>query len=302
VDILYAKLVSKIAKSSEADIDSTPSLSSSDIVSSSAPSEEPFIFQRHIQLHPDYEQLQPLTTSSSDHHTPISPLTSLLNALPIPAQNTEFLPSDENLPLPISKLPPELLEPIFNNLDVCSVERFAQTCWRARFLSSYSEIWKKLTSNIYKPPAMIPSSYSIPTTARRYHNEYRTFMIEEPRIRMDGCYISLCHYIRWVTITHVITYHRFLRFYPDGSVISYLTTDMPGEVVPTLRPSLRGKGLHFGKWRLERVEDGDRDVEIVKGKKKGKGRVVISELLEPGVEPKYEFEMDLSLKETGRGR
>ena len=36
---------------------------------------------------------------------------------------------------------------------------------------------------------------------------------------------------------------------------------------------------------------------------KHRARVVITDLLEPGaVVPKYEFEMELNLRETGRGR
>ena len=29
----------------------------------------------------------------------------------------------------------------------------------------------------------------------------------------------------WVSALNAVTYHRFLRFYPDGTVISFLTTD-----------------------------------------------------------------------------
>jgi F-box protein 9 len=62
-------------------------------------------------------------------------------------------------------------------------------------------------------------------------------------------------------------------------------TNSPSAVVPILRPSLRSKGLHFGRWRIE------------------KGKVFITDLLEPGIKtPKYEFEMELNLKETQRGK
>lgn len=91
----------------------------------------------------------------------------------------------------------------------------------------------------------------------------------------------------------VVTYHRFLRFYPDGHVISFLTTDHPSDVVPLLKPTLRAKGLHFGRWRLIRAEDD-------KGRKRP--RVLVTDLVEPGSDAKYEFEMELGLRETGRGR
>lgn len=97
----------------------------------------------------------------------------------------------------------------------------------------------------------------------------------------------------------------------------------PSEVVPLLRPSLRGKGLHFGRWRLIRSDSlenatnptdpspttaGNPSTEAraaPKGKEIGRrrARIVITDLLEPGSEtPKYEFEMELALRETGRGR
>lgn len=103
----------------------------------------------------------------------------------------------------------------------------------------------------------------------------------------------------WVSRTGVssqltqVTYHRFLRFYPDGSVISFLTTDHPSEVVPILNQDLRAKGLHLGQWQLfHDVND--------KGKKRT--RVLISQLFEPGGSGRYEFAMELSLRETNRGR
>lgn len=141
-----------------------------------------------------------------------------------------------------------------------------------------------------------------------------------------------------------VTYHRFLRFYPDGTVISFLTTEHPSDVVPNLNPSLRGKGLHFGRWRLIRSDDVEEEEEMekIKGEKaakeeemvtddkedkadkadekdlykntkankknakntaKKRAYIQITDLLEPGVaDPKYEFEMELALRETNRGR
>ncbi|CAD6572904.1 MAG: hypothetical protein TREMPRED_000685, partial [Tremellales sp. Tagirdzhanova-0007] len=163
-------------------------------------------------------------------------------------------------------------------------------------------------------PAMVPESSSIGDLAEKHRGEWRTTLIEEDRIRMDGCYISVCHYVRpgagdqWVAITHMITYHRFLRFYPDGFVISFLTTDQrvtnPSDVVPILRRSLRAKGLHFGRWRLLRSDSAQLDPITPKAANaKRRACIVITDLLDPGNEvPKYEFEMELILRETGRGR
>ncbi|KAJ5919864.1 hypothetical protein N7454_009699 [Penicillium verhagenii] len=64
-----------------------------------------------------------------------------------------------------------------------------------------------------------------------------------PRIRFSGIYISTVNYTRpgaqstyqtvsWNSPIHIVTYYRYLRFYPDGSVISLLTTTEPVDVVP----------------------------------------------------------------------
>ncbi|WWD17034.1 hypothetical protein CI109_101471 [Kwoniella shandongensis] len=327
VDRLYARSVAKAAQSTSTtgtgDDDGPESTtpSSTDIVSASAPADEPYSFQRHIQMQPDYVKsnlpIHPDPRTVDEQLSTLAPpsvLTRLLETLPVPPQTLSFLPADEDLPIPISKLPAELLDPILAHLDVTSIERFASTCWRARYLTHVSNVWRRLVLGIYKPPAMIPEEVEVRDLVKRHRGEWRTTFLEEERVRMDGCYIAVCHYIRpgagdeWVTITHLITYHRFLRFYPDGSVISFLTTEHPSEIVPSLRPTLRGKGLHFGRWRLLRSDaplspDDPPYVPTRQNEKRPPARIIITDLLEPGLEgPKYEFEMELALRETSRGR
>ncbi len=60
-----------------------------------------------------------------------------------------------------------------------------------------------------------------------------------------------------------------------------------------MKPSLRAKGLLFGTWSIGTVKD-EKGIE--------QPRIEIRSMLEPGITPKYEFEMDLSLKCTTRGR
>ncbi|WVF71200.1 hypothetical protein IAT40_006000 [Kwoniella sp. CBS 6097] len=388
VDRAYARSIAKKQQNAGPDSSSDniktstgsgvpPTPTSADIISPTPPSVEPYSFARHIQLDPDYEkshstQIQSTTTTDSipQHQsraakatTTPSPLTALLDALPTPPQELSFLQADEDLPTPISNLPPELIEPILFHLDVTSIERFGSTCWRARYLTHTSLVWRRIAEKIYRPPAMLPlgeqivgngngsstilqeqeeeeeeqhlkvhgerrreKKIEVRDLVKRHHGEWRTTFIEEERIRMDGCYIAVCHYIRpgageeWVTITHMITYHRFLRFYPDGNVISFLTTDHPSEIVPVLRPSIRGKGLHFGRWKLIRTDsplhpsnthnpDSDHDknnggnANTDRNRMRKNPRILITDLLEPGIEgPKYEFEMELALRSTGRGR
>jgi len=118
--------------------------------------------------------------------------------------------------------------------------------------------------------------------------------IEQPRLRLDGVYIAVCHYVRaglsenaWVSVTHLITYHRYLRFLPSGDVLSLLANEDadPKEVVHSLRPDLRMKGFMRGRWRLNGTS------------------VHVSDLVDPySPSGKYSFEMLLDLKSRPLGR
>lgn len=170
-----------------------PTPSSADVVSAVAPADEPYSFQRHIQLQPDYEKAAPLVMIAMS--TRPSPLTALLTSLPISPAQTEFLPADENLPLPLARLPSELLDPILYHLDATSIERFGMTCWRARYLTAISDVWKRISMGIYRGPAMVPEGWRPEDMAKKHRGEWRTTVIEEERVRMDGCYIAVCHYM-----------------------------------------------------------------------------------------------------------
>jgi F-box protein 9 len=106
-----------------------------------------------------------------------------------------FLPAEENLPMPISAIPSELFDQILLHLDVLSLERLALTCWKARYLTSRSAKWKRLAESLYIPPAILPQMRTQGELAQRHAGEWRTVMIEEERVRFDGCYISVCHYV-----------------------------------------------------------------------------------------------------------
>lgn len=126
-----------------------------------------------------------------------------------------------------------------------------------------------------------------------------------PRIRFNGVYISTVNYIRaghgsanhitWNSPVHIVTYHRYLRFFRDGSAASLLTVAEPADVVPHLtREALtlqRGAGApHLpshvvkdalrGRWRL------------------GEGGDVVVET--EGAAERYVYRMDLSLRSAGK--
>lgn len=124
-----------------------------------------------------------------------------------------FEPVDDRESVPINMIPEELLLHILRNLDATTLERFATVSRRARILSLDASIWRygyslsQITSTsvtvsndryfvymAYKPP-QIPEATTVQTIVGSYDSNYRQTYIEHPRLRLDGVYIAVCHYV-----------------------------------------------------------------------------------------------------------
>ncbi|KAJ7116071.1 hypothetical protein C8R44DRAFT_675645 [Mycena epipterygia] len=225
-------------------------------------------------------------------------LASLIGGFP---QDLVFEPEDEEQPIHLNILPEELLVLIIRKLDHTSIERFAAVSRRARVLSLDPDIWRELVILSYKPP-QVPSLESMVPVVAQYHSDFRRVYVEYPRVRLDGVYIAVCHYVRpglsensWVNISHLITYHRYLRFFPDGKVLSLLANEetSPAQLIHTLKPSLRKKGLFIGTWKLSGT------VVTISNLIDASGRFPIPPISTPGNrEPfaRYSFSMILTLR------
>ncbi|KAL5531343.1 hypothetical protein ACEPAG_4220 [Sanghuangporus baumii] len=218
-------------------------------------------------------------------------LMHLLSSFP---DDLEFVPFDETSNVPLRLLPDEIIVLILKMLDPRSIERFALLSRKARVLSLDSSIWRDLVQKTYMPP-QVPHDLIIEELSDRNTFDYRRFFIEHPRLRLDGVYIAVCHYVRpglnsdnvWVNVSHLITYHRYLRFLANGTVISLLANEdvEPQIVIPLLKPSLRMKGLFIGNWSLEGTT------------------VYVRDLTDPsGGNLRYTFQMTLTLKSKPLGR
>ncbi|KAF8318743.1 hypothetical protein DL93DRAFT_2225638 [Clavulina sp. PMI_390] len=212
-------------------------------------------------------------------------------------QDLNFQPEDEKRPTPIQLLPPELLVHVLHNFsyrcDYASIELFAAVSRKTRLLSLEPSLWREMVDQFYVPPQIDEDITFSDLVVSQYDHDYRRAFVEHPRIRFDGVYISVCHCERsgqsenlWVNVTHLITYHRYLRFFPDGTVLSLLANDEnPSETVHILKPSLRRKGFYIGTWSLSG------------------NTVTVRELLDPsGQLTKYGFEMILTIKSKPTGR
>ncbi|KAL0576269.1 hypothetical protein V5O48_005713 [Marasmius crinis-equi] len=184
-----------------------------------------------------------------------SRLASILKEFP---EQLVFEPEDEKEPVHLNLLPDEMVVQVIKNLDPASIERFAAVNRKARLVSLDSTIWRELVDSTYKPP-QIPQEDVLHELYDQYLFDYRRLYIEHPRVRLDGVYIAVCHYVRqglhensWVNLSHFITYRRYLRFYPNGQVLSLLTNEeqSPAEVIPRLKPTRATKGLFVGTWHL----------------------------------------------------
>ncbi|KAI9440575.1 hypothetical protein H4582DRAFT_1937842 [Lactarius indigo] len=204
-----------------------------------------------------------------------------------------FEPEDEKAPSFLQRLPDELVVHILRYLGTTAVERFACVSRKARVISLDTAIWRSFVETVYKPPQISPHEI-LDDIVDDYSSDYRRIFIERPRVRLDGVYIAVCHYIRhglsenaWVNICHLITYHRYLRFYPNGQVISLLANEEhePQHVITILRPTLRMKGFYIGTWKLTGV------------------KVHISNLVDPSnPDARYSFQMTLTLRSRPLGR
>lgn len=135
------------------------------------------------------------------------------------SQELRFEPEDELAPVHIQLLPPELIVYILKTFsrmcDYRSIEAFASVSRKARLISLENSIWRyvriklrhefaptrrsssvpgrKITKQLYRSP-QIPDDLSFSDIVDTvYDRDHRRALIEHPRIRFDGVYISICH-------------------------------------------------------------------------------------------------------------
>lgn len=241
---------------------------------------------------------------------------SCRSARPLPTSVHEIYPADEQAAVPVARLPDEVwvtillhvvaptvaptLVPIarehqtyvpepgepwraWTGPDYVSLERVGRVCWRLRWLSAQAPVWKAVVQATYAPPlGPVPCSW-------------RDAFVHEPRVRMNGTYIATCAYTQqglsvenvWVRVLHKVEFYRYLRFFPNGRCLSWLTTDAPSEAVRQLVPGLRTKGLAAGRWHML-LDDGAPPA------RRG-ATIVIDDLRDPHLRG-YTFQMTLHLR------
>jgi F-box protein 9 len=219
----------------------------------------------------------------------IDPLKALIATFSELSLLPQIEPEDPQKQCFLAALPDELLLHIILQLSLSSLSslsRTAQVCKKLLLLTTAeASLYKTLCKHYFEPFSGVSERL-----LGDFGGDWRRMLIERPRLRFDGCYIATCHYLRpgvndfsWNTPIHMVTYFRFLRLYPDGRVISCLTTVEPREVVHSLSWSgIWGlKGVSEGRWRM--TETGEMNVEV----RGPRG---------------YVFVMELMVKSTVRGK
>lgn len=211
--------------------------------------------------------------------------------------------SDNTVAGAITRKQPLGIGVVLGGADWQSLEVLGRTCWKFRLLTKSPLLWREIVRETYYPPILDPS-ITLTTLYERHHSDWRTVFINQPRLRLNGCYIAACHYARpglsedaWVRVIHVVEFYRSVRFLPDGTALSLLTTDPPSETVRKLEPGLKAKGFSKGRWEL--FEDGLEDDEE-EGRPRGP-KVVVEDLRDKSM-LKYAFRMVFGLRSTTWGR
>lgn len=150
-------------------------------------------------------------------------------------------------------------------MDPACLSRMALVCKRFAFHFSHEQhIWKRLCQGQEFGFESMHYSFSCDLIGNPYYSlspRYTPFprgrpvqvpdplsnwsqvFQRYPRIRFTGIYINTVNYTRpggassfstaaWNSPIHIVTYYRYFRFYPDGSMITLVTTTEPPDVVP----------------------------------------------------------------------
>ncbi|CAG9769339.1 unnamed protein product [Ceutorhynchus assimilis] len=156
----------------------------------------------------------------------------------------------------ISSLPLEILLYILKwvvstDLDLRSLESFGTVCRGFYLCARDPEIWRLTCLRIWGLNCSLkPDNYG----------SWRNMFIERPRLNFNGCYISKTSYIRhgensfqdqFYRPWHLVTYYRYLRFFPEGVVLMLTSPDEPTQCVGQMKNRHPRQPIMVGYYRLK---------------------------------------------------
>jgi F-box protein 9 len=201
----------------------------------------------YIQLGNDYEVKQKETRNDD---------VTLLLYQDLRTEYLTFLPEDSEQGLLLETIPSDAVVCILKQLgqiDIKGVERFGQVCKKGFVLSRSEDLWKFLCQQVFQRQGIGQEEGAL--YLEKHSCAWRDVYIEYPRIRMDGVYICICTYMRetsemaWSSNIQIVTYYRYLRFFPDMSCLSLVTSEEPVKIVKAMNLDMeQRKGLMRGTY------------------------------------------------------
>ncbi|CAH0552549.1 unnamed protein product [Brassicogethes aeneus] len=155
----------------------------------------------------------------------------------------------------ISSLPIEIIFLILkwlvsNDLDLKSLETFSAVCRGFYLCARDPEIWRLACLRVW--------GLNCDNSPGKYLS-WRNMFIERARVQFNGCYISKTTYIRhgensfqdtFYRPWYMVTYFRYLRFFPDSKVLMLTSADEPSQCVGNLKNKNAKSPILTGYYRI----------------------------------------------------
>ncbi|XP_057651271.1 F-box only protein 9 [Diorhabda carinulata] len=171
-------------------------------------------------------------------------------------KSTLCLPKQPKRGIHIGQMPFEVILYILKwvvseHLDMRSLEMFSRVCRGFYVCARDPEIWRIACMRIWGVNCgSSPGDYKT----------WRNMFIDRPRVNFNGCYISKTTYIRngensfqdqFYRPWYLVAYYRYLRFYPDGTVIMLTSADEPSQSINLLKNKNVRDPVLSGYYRLK---------------------------------------------------
>ncbi|XP_051936506.1 F-box only protein 9 isoform X1 [Hippocampus zosterae] len=217
-------------------------------------------------------------------------------------------PEVEKSQVHLSALPREIIMYIFRwvvsrDLDMRALEQLSLVCRGFYICARDPEIWRSACQRVWGRNC----------TKLGHFLSWREMFLQRPRVRFDGVYISRTSYIRqgeqsldgFYRPWHHVDFYRYLRFFPDGTVLMLTTPEEPLSIVPRLRTqNVRLDAVKFGHFRLSQETDNQTKVyAVVRKRKEEKSSEMQKNRFcrrNPAPEAEHTFHVGLLLSSGGR--
>ncbi|KAJ1548637.1 hypothetical protein HK405_001513, partial [Cladochytrium tenue] len=185
---------------------------------------------------------------------------------------------DARRPVLLARLPDEVVAYVLRLCllaDSAAALPLSLACRKLHALTCERALWRALCLQHHRPPAVTGVSAAAASAdtatswaaaldadlATRHGGDWYRLWLDRARVRWEGVYVSRINYVRQGARAEgsggyspflIVTYFRFLRFFPDGSLIAWTTTIEPQLAVKDLaRGAKHQKGMSVGSYRLD---------------------------------------------------